>query len=380
MPFQIIRNDITKVKADALVNTANPHVAVGAGVDSAIYHAAGFEKLLNARREIGELRPGEVGITEAFALNAKWIIHVSGPVWEGGKRQEEAILRNCYDQALNLAYRRKCHSIAFPLISTGSYGFPKELGLQVAIDAFTAFLEKNDMEIILVVFGAGAVRISGDLVDEVKSYIDEEYVHRVYRQEYQLDSERLAQRNRERGEVSALRGFSMPVEAEPEEETKACADVHSNWDESDWEEDDDEEPEESNLRTRETLASRGKKSLDGILKGIYKESFGKHLQMLINKKGLKNSGVYAAANISKQYFSKLLKDRVKPSKEKVLALAVGLHLNLDETVDFLQLAGYALSPISQTDKVVEYFIENEDFNVIKINIVLFDYGLSPLSE
>ena len=172
----------------------------------------------------------------------------------------------------------------------------------------------------------------------------------------------------------------MPVEAEPEEETKACADVHSNWDESDWEEDDDEEPEESNLRTRETLASRGKKSLDCILKGIYKESFGKHLQMLINKKGLKNSGVYAAANISKQYFSKLLKDRVKPSKEKVLALAVGLHLNLDETVDFLQLAGYALSPISQTDKVVEYFIENEDFNVIKINIVLFDYGLSPLSE
>ena len=309
MPFQIIRNDITKVKADAIVNTANPHVAVGEGVDSAIYNVAGFEKLLNARREIGELRPGEVGITEAFALNAKWIIHVSGPVWKGGKGQEEATLRSCYDQALNLAYRRKCRSIAFPLISTGSYGFPEKLGLQVAIDAFTAFLENHDMEIILVVFGTEVLHISGDLI-----------------------------------------------------------------------EDDDEEPEKSDLRTRKTLAGRGKKSLDDILKGIYKESFGKHLQMLINKKELKNSSVYAAANISKQYFSKLLKDQVKPSKEKVLALAVGLHLNLDETVDFLRLAGYALSPISQTDKVVEYFIENEDYNVIKINIVLFDYGLSPLSE
>ena len=309
MAFQIIRNDITKVKADAIVNTANPHVAVGEGVDSAIYNAAGFEKLLNARREIGELRPGEVGITEAFALNAKWIIHVSGPVWKGGKGQEEATLRSCYDQALNLAYRRKCRSIAFPLISTGSYGFPEKLGLQVAIDAFTAFLENHDMEIILVVFGTEVLHISGDLV-----------------------------------------------------------------------EDDHEEPEKSDLRTRKTLAGRGKKSLDDILKGIYKESFGKHLQMLINKKELKNSSVYAAANISKQYFSKLLKDQVKPSKEKVLALAVGLHLNLDETVDFLRLAGYALSPISQTDKVVEYFIENEDYNVIKINIVLFDYGLSPLSE
>ena len=115
----------------------------------------------------------------SFALNAKWIIHVSGPVWEGGNRQEKTILRSCYDQALNLAYRRKCHSIAFPLIATGSYGFPKELGLQVAVDAFTTFLENHDMEIILVVFGAGAVRVSGDLVDEVKSYIDDGYVRRA---------------------------------------------------------------------------------------------------------------------------------------------------------------------------------------------------------
>ena len=122
------------------------------------------------------------------------------------------------------------------------------------------------------------------------------------------------------------------------------------------------------------------KSLDDVLKGIHKDSFEKHLQKLINKEGLKNSEVYAAANISKQYFSKLLKGQVKPSKEKVLALAVGLRLNMDETVDILKLAGYALSPISQTDAVVENFIEHEDYNVLKIDIVLFDYGLEPPSN
>ena len=121
-------------------------------------------------------------------------------------------------------------------------------------------------------------------------------------------------------------------------------------------------------------------TLDDVLKGIYTESFEKHLQQLINKKGLKNAEVYAAANINKQYFSKLLKGKVRPSKEKVLALAVGLHLNMDETVDFLGLAGYAFSPISQTDAVVRYFIEHENYNVIKIDMVLFDYGLDPLSK
>lgn len=335
MPFQIIRNDITKVKADIIVNTANPHVRVGSGVDSAIYKAAGYDQLIEARRKIGELKPGEAGITEAFDLKAKWIIHVCGPVWYGGLRQEEKILRCCYDRALKLAQKRKCHSIAFPLISTGAYRFPKEIGLQIAINAFTDFLENHDMEIILVVFESEAVHISGRWVDEVKSFIDDEYTE-TYQQGGFCGSSFISQENNEDKQNSEQVEFK-------------------GWNE------------------------RGS-NLDDILKGVYKESFGKHVQRIIDKKGLKNSNVYAAANISKQYFSKLLKDQVNPSKGKVLALAIGLHLNLKETEEFLKLAGYALSPISQTDKVVEYFIKNEDYNVIKINIVLFDYGLSPLSE
>ena len=323
MPFRIIRNDITKVKADAIVNTANPAVEIGDGVDSAIYNAAGKEQLLEARGRIGHLNPGEVGITPAFHLEATFIIHVSGPWWLGGQQNEEQLLRQCYDRALALAVENGCQSIAFPVLATGTYAFPKELGIQIAIDSFTEFLEKNELEITLVVFGSESVSISGRLVDEVSSFIDDRYVQEALAEEYKEEF-----------------FSSAPILAAP------CK----------------------------------KESLDDVLKNIYTDSFEKHLQKLINKKRFKNSEVYVSANISKQYFSKLLKGQVKPSKEKMLALAVGLQLNLDETIDFLKIAGYALSPISQTDAVVEYFIEQEDYSVIKIDIVLFDYGLDPLSN
>ena len=323
VPFSIIRNDITKVKADAIVNTANPEVEIGGGVDAAIYKAAGKEQLLEARGRIGRLSPGEVGMTPAFNLDAKYIIHASGPLWRGGQMNEEQLLRQCYDRSLELAVENGCQSIAFPVLATGTYAFPKELGIQIAIDSFTKFLEKNELEITLVVFGSESVSISGKLVDEVSSFIDDRYVLEAFAEEYEKEL------------------FSdKPVGS----------------------------------------VSCKEESLDDVLKNIYTDSFEKHLQKLINKKRLKNSDVYASANISKQYFSKLLKGQVKPSKEKMLALAVGLQLNLDETIDFLKIAGYALSPISQTDAVVEYFIEHEDYSVIKIDIVLFDYGLDPLSN
>lgn len=376
MPFQIIRNDITKVEADAIVNTANPKAAVGAGVDSAIYKAAGYEKLLEARRKIGELMPGEVGVTKAFALKAKYIIHVSGPVWENGTKGEAEILRHCYDEALKQAYERGCRSVAFPLISTGTYGFPKELGLQIAVDAFTAFLEEYEMDITLAVFAAGAVRVSGKLADEIKSYIDDEDVRMANREEYRFATFREVQLRRANAAALSSDFLGEPGEETPEERTRGHFQV--NEDTKDFVA--DEEAGSELLKVCESRSKYENASIDDVLKKIYKESFGKYLQKLINKKGLKNSEVYAAANISKQYFSKLLKDQVKPSKEKVLALAVGLRLNTDETADFLKLAGYALSPISQTDRVVEFFIEHEDYSVIKINIVLFDYGLAPLSQ
>ena len=348
MPFKIIRDDITKVKADAIVNPVNPEVCIGGGVESAIYKAAGKEKLLEARKELGRLQPGKVGVTETFNLDAKYIVHVSGLYWKGGNSFEARCLKECYEKALKAALDKGCKSIAFPLLGTGTYGFPKDIGLDVAVSTFTEFLEEYEMEIILVVFDNEAVNVSGKLAYEVKSFIDDKYAHEVLETEYKKD------RNIERYALPNER-FHLLLK----EETYDVPD---------------------NTCTKETFSAEPSGSLEAALKNIYKESFEKHLQQLINKKGLKNSEVYAAANISKQYFSKLLKGQVKPSKDKMLALAVGLRLNMDEVVDFLRIAGYALSPISQTDTVVEYFIRKQEYNVLKINIVLFDYGLEPLTN
>ena len=348
MPFKIIRDDITKVKADAIVNPVNPEVCIGGGVESAIYEAAGKEKLLEARKELGRLNPGKVGVTEAFNLDAKYIVHVSGLYWKGGNSLEARCLEECYEKALKAALDKGCKSIAFPLLATGTYGFPKDIGLDVAVSAFTEFLEEYEMEITLVVFGNDAVNVSGKLVDEVRSFVDDKYVKEALETEYKEDRK-----------IFCYSLSSERLHLLLKEETYDVLD---------------------NACTKDTFSAKQPGSLEAALKNIYKESFEKHLQQLINKKGLRNSEVYAAANISKQYFSKLLKGQVKPSKDKMLALAVGLRLNMDEVVDFLRIAGYALSPISQTDTVVEYFIRKQEYNVLKINIVLFDYGLEPLSN
>ncbi len=394
MPFQIIRNDITKVKADAIVNTANPNVAVGDGVDFAIYKATGKEKLLEARKKIGLLMPGEVAITDAFDLDAKYIIHASGPWWTDGSKGEEACLRSCYAKTLQLAKDYGCNSIAFPLLATGTYGFPKELGIQIAVDTFTAFLEDNDIEITLAVFGSEDVTISGKLVEDVASFVDDGYVATALAEEYRNDDyPRVIGRRPESRIGSILQSIHMPsfLRRENRDEEEAAFDALPLEKEIE----EDEAPDADMMQSYSAVEApsvmmseylkpvsfeKKSESLEDALKEIYTDSFEKHLQQLINKKGLKNSEVYATANISKQYFSKLLKGQVKPSKEKMLALAVGLRLNLDETIDFLRMAGYALSPISQTDKIVEYFIEHEDYNVLKIDIVLFDYGLDPLSN
>lgn len=388
MPFQIIRNDIKKIKADAIVDTANPDAAVGGGTDSAIYKAAGEYRLPEAEKKIGLLSPGNAVVTAACDLDAKYIIHVSCPLWADGSKGEADCLRLCYDTALQLAYEYGCKSIAFPLIATGSFGFPKELGIQIAIDSFTAFLENNDMEITLAVFGSEDVSISGNLVEKVAEFIDD-YVAVDVSEEYYGDGYQYEPENRSESGNGSLLSYisipSLPGKDKKKEKIFTALDTEVKKADSPVSEMMFPCSEVKSLSAPQTSFLRkapfdAEESLEASLKEIYKESFEKYLQQLINRKGLKNSEVYAAANISKQYFSKLLKGQVKPSKEKMLALAVGLRLNRDETVDFLRIAGYAISPVSQTDRIVEYFIEHEDYNVMKIDIVLFDYGLAPLSN
>ncbi|MBQ4260030.1 MAG: macro domain-containing protein [Lachnospiraceae bacterium] len=355
MAFRIIRNDITKVKADAIVNTANPNVAIGSGVDSAIYEAAGAVKLLQARQKIGRLEIGQVGITPAFGLDAKYIIHSSGPYWIDGAHQEEEMLRKCYDGALQLAHKHRCKSIAFPLMSTGTYGFPHETGLQIALEAFNSFLLQHEMEIILVVFGETAFKLSGQIFDDVQEYVDNSYVKEKLDAEYYPG------------------GVCQGSQILSASRTAALDDVRR---EECLEEDIDFCPRSSSasrpMMVREKSAPTV--SLDSYL-NENTGSLGEYLQQLINKKGKKNSEVYTAANMTKQYFSKLLKNQVAPSKTKMLSLAVALKLNMDETIDFLRMSGYAFSPLSQTDKVFAYFISKGIYDIYRIDIVLFDYGL-----
>ena len=368
MPFNIIRNDITKVKADAIVNTANPDVAIGEGVDLAIYEAAGRDKLLAARKKIGRLESGEVGITPAFSLDAKYIIHLSGPYWIDGLHGEAEALRRCYDRALELAVHHHCKSIAFPLLSTGSYGFSKELGLQIALEAFQAFLLKREMEIVLVVFGETAFQLSGRIFDDVREYVDNTYVERKLQSEY---------RNRE-----YLRGDRRPLFSSAERSAgRAPVRLHAQKDMVEQNVCEEELCEEAGMEEIEIPRFVQGNASSMVLDSYIQQdtgTFGEYLQQLINKKGMKNSEVYAAANLTKQYFSKLLKGKVTPSKTKILSLAVALKLNMDETVDFLRMSGYAFSPFSSVDKIFEYFIRNRIYDIYRIDIVLFDYGLPTL--
>ncbi|MCD8126980.1 MAG: macro domain-containing protein [Clostridiales bacterium] len=185
MPFKIIRNDITKVKADAIVNTANPHPTYASGTDAAIYKAAGAELLLAERKKIGEMERGQAAVTSAFALSAKYIIHTVGPAWVDGTHGEFDVLSSCYENCLTTAAELQCESIAFPLIATGVYGFPKGRALQIAVSVISHFLLSHDMQVILVVFDRHAFELSGKLFQDVDTFIDENYIARQRKEEYQ---------------------------------------------------------------------------------------------------------------------------------------------------------------------------------------------------
>ena len=184
MPFHIIRNDITKVRADAIVNTANPEPVYAAGTDAAVYRAAGAGPLLAERRKIGRIRPGEVAVTSAFRLRAKYLIHTVGPVWQDGSHGEYDQLASCYRKSLLIARQLGCSSIAFPLISTGVYGFPKDRALDIALREISDFLEDAEMDVILVVFDRKAFDLSSALTAEISQYIDENYVRSQSAAEY----------------------------------------------------------------------------------------------------------------------------------------------------------------------------------------------------
>ena len=333
MPFEIVRSDITKMSVDAIVNAANSALATGGGVCGAIFAAAGYDQLDRACRTIGHCDVGQAVITDGFHLPARYVIHAVGPIWRGGGQNEAALLRSCYISSLQLAERKGCQSIAFPLISSGIYGYPKAEALKIAVSAIGEFLLEHEMQVYLAIFDRNAMLLSEKLYSNLKSYIDDHYVdaHRFDRR-FQTESVSYARQLSEQDAMAAPMAASMPA---PEAKPK-------------------------------------KRSLKDLL-GHLDESFSRMLLRLIDEKGMTDVEVYKRANIGRKLFSKIRKDGYNPSKQTAIALAIALRLNLDETKDLLGKAGYSLSHSSKFDVIIEYFIEEGVYDIYEINEALFAF-------
>ena len=343
MAFQIVRNDITNMCVDAIVNSANPRPVVGLGTDSSIHEKAGPE-LLAARQKIGPIPLGQAAITPAFRLPARYVIHTVGPVWDGGSYGEEKLLRSCYDESLKLALEHDCKSIAFPLIATNNYGFPKDKALQIAVAAFSEFLMEHEMLIYLVAFDRTAYRLSEKLVSSIASYIDDHYVEVWEASTYGGEKEYRQQNIRRRRDLELYRESSVCEDAVP------CA----------------------------PMAMPKAASLPDFLKQA-DAGFTETLLKLIDKTGKKDSQIYKKANLSKQHFSKIRNNpNYKPTKQTAIALALALELDLEATKDLIGRAGYALSNSSKFDLIIRYFIEQGNYNVVEINIALYEFDQSLL--
>lgn len=335
MPFTIVRQDITKMKVDAIVNAANTDLQMGGGVCGAIFKAAGAAQLQAACDKLAPIKTGEAVITPGFDLPAKFVIHAAGPVYRyQDAEQSEKLLRSAYMESLRIAIENNCESIAFPLISSGIYGYPKDEALQVATAAIQDFLINNDIDITLVVFDKSAFTVSRELLGAVESYIDEHYIdtHQIKRRKL-LDVERQAiSEADERANI-----FNEPL-------------------------------------LEEMLAPVGAPAPLDDLVGNLDEPFSQMLLRLIDAKGMTDVEVYKRANLDRKLFSKIRSNKgYMPSKRTAIALAVALKLSLDETDDLLERAGYALSHAVKFDVIVEYFIANGKYDVFAINEVLFEY-------
>lgn len=321
MPLEIIRNDITKVHVDAIVNAANSSLLGGGGVDGAIHRAAGPE-LIAECRTLGGCKVGQAKITKGYKLPAKHVIHTVGPVWHRGNNNEEQLLADCYRNSLALAQAHQLESVAFPLISSGAFGYPKDKALQVAIAVIGDFLLSNDMTVYLVVFTKDAFALSEKLFLSIKQYIDDKYV------DEHLDDSR----------DRVVCAESSPVYLEAPAPT-----------------------------------IKRKRSLEEVVQQL-EETFAQMLLRLINEKGMTDAETYKKANVDRKLFSKIRNDmHYKPSKPTVIAFSIALRLNLDQTRDFLLKAGFALSNSSKFDIIIQYFIEEGNYNIFEINEALFAF-------
>ncbi len=338
MPLQIVRHDITKMRVDAIVNTTNEEMIGYSGVDLAVHTVAG-EELDAECAKLAPLGLGQAKISGAYNLPCKAVIHTSGPVWRGGLLGESIILRSCYIESLKLAVNNNFSSIAFPLISSGVYGYPKEQVLKFAIQTITEFLFDHEMTVYLCVFDKESYTFSQKLFTDIKAYIDDEYVDE--QDEHFYD-------NYEDEPLECLRMM------------KCCDTIAAP------------------ILAEEELNSAKGKSLEEYMKQMDR-SFQEMLFDLIDESGMSDVECYKKANVDKRTFSKIKGNKdYKPSKQTAIAFAISLQLDMDETQELLATAGFTLSRSKPFDKIIRYFIHNKNYNIFEINEALFEFDQTLL--
>lgn len=363
MPLTLVRNDISRMATDAVVNAANSSLHMGGGVCGALFSAAGAEDMIRATQEIGHCDVGSAVITPGFALPAKYVIHAVGPIWQGGTHREKELLTSAYAKSLELAYENGCASIAFPLISSGIYGYPHDEAMEVAVSTIVAFLAAHDMDVYLAIFTGRAMDAGHRLFSDIEAFIDDNYVDarfdrraRMYERERRWVNERAAI-ERQRAE-----------QRDAEEKIGAAFDADEAIDFEDMPV--GSAPLKASAPSMECGAIP---SLDAYLKKA-DESFGQTLMKLICEKQMDNTEVYRRANMDRKLFSKIISTpSYRPKKQTVLALAIALRLSLKDTQALLSKAGYILSHSIRADLIVEYFIQSGNYDIFTINEVLFDY-------
>lgn len=375
MPFKIIRNDITKVKADAIVNTANPEPVYADGTDAAIYMAAGEDELLAERKKIGRIAAGETAVTAAFNLPAKYIIHTVGPAWIDGNHGEFDILRSCYRKSLLLADQLGCSSIAFPLIATGVYGFPKDKALDIALSVIKEHLEASELNVTLVVFGRRSYQIAAGLTEQIEEYIDENYVAAQTEAEYGSPVDGLPESGRRRELWERERYFGS-VRLNSIVPDTMMASMETLKDESDEKLPPVAESASFYTSALPSAAKQKKKkvSLEDAVNNLG-ESFQQRLLRMIDERGMTDPEVYKRANIDRKLFSKIrCSEDYIPKKKTIVALAIALKLSLDDTKDLLDSAGLTLTNSSKPDVIVSFCLENDIYDIFEVNALLFKFG------
>ncbi len=362
MPLYIIEDNITSLACDAIVNAANSSLLGGGGVDGAIHRAAG-RGLYEECRTLGGCATGDAKLTGAYNLPSKYVIHTVGPRWHGGSYGEERLLRSCYARSLELAAEKGCETVAFPLISSGAYGYPKDAALRVAVEEISAFLLKNEMTVYIVVFDRGSYKINPALLAEVTDYVTDrcEEMHGAYAEE--APTELYSCAIDPELECADIPKPCFFTEADPKKIDGALYLIRRPIGES---------------AKQTSIQITGKPSLEDMLANM-DDSFAVTLLKLIDAKGKGDVECYKRANVSKQTWYKIMNDgNYRPSKSTVLAFAIALELSLAETRQLLATVGFALSRSSKTDIIIEYFIMNESYDIFLINETLFAFDLPCL--